>query len=166
MVKSFASLSYNSRRQTTNTVNGQQSQARSEPMDDAGLRSLLEQHHAMSYGWTLNCCSRNPVEAEDVLQTVYLKILQGRARFDGRALFRTWLFAVIRTTAADERRRNWLRRLKLMAHSEEREHDMPAFERGSPLEESEKLQAFQQALAQLPRRQQEVLHLVFYQDLS
>ena len=34
------------------------------------------------------------------------------------------------------------------------------------LERSEMQQRFQQALARLPRRQLETLHLVFYQDLS
>jgi DNA-directed RNA polymerase specialized sigma24 family protein len=37
--------------------------------------------------------------------TAYLKILQGRARYRDGAAFKTWLFAVIRLTAADERRR-------------------------------------------------------------
>src|SRR5207302_1267667 len=49
--------------------------------------------------------------AEDALQASYLKILDGRARFDGRASFRTWLFAVVRNTAAELRRRAALRRL-------------------------------------------------------
>src|SRR5439155_14318156 len=89
------------------------SQAQSEGMDEAELRVQLEQHHTASHGWALSCCSRAPDLAEDALQTAYLKILQGRARYNGRAAFKTWLFAVIRTTAADERRRQWLRCFRL-----------------------------------------------------
>jgi RNA polymerase sigma-70 factor, ECF subfamily len=48
-----------------------------------------------------------------VLQTVYLKVLMGKARYNGKSSFKTWLFAVIRRTAADERRRQLLRRLSL-----------------------------------------------------
>ena len=135
-------------------------------MDESELRAQLEQHHAVSYGWALSCCARNPVEAEDVLQTVYLKILQGRARYEGRSAFKTWLFAVIRTTAADERRRSWLRRLRLAGYAEAREHSIqPEAQRGA-MEQSELSKAFQETLAKLPKRQREILHLVFYQDLS
>ncbi len=88
------------------------SQAQSEGMDEAELRVQLEQHHTLSHGWALSCCSRDPDLAEDALQTAYLKILQGRARYNGRAAFKTWLFAVIRMTALDERRRQWLRFLR------------------------------------------------------
>ena len=50
-------------------------------MDGEQLKARLEQLHYESFGWALNCCSRDRVEAEDVLQTAYLKILQGRAKF-------------------------------------------------------------------------------------
>ena len=133
-------------------------------MDEGTLRLQLEQLHKMSYGWALNCCASHPGEAEDVLQTVYQKILQGRARYDGRAAFKTWLFAVIRNTAADERRRGWLRHLRLGGYEKERAHEFEPAERGAALEREEFLAVG--ALAKLPRRQSEVLHLVFYQDLT
>jgi RNA polymerase sigma factor (sigma-70 family) len=123
-------------------------------MDASELRAQLEQLHPVSYGWARACCSRNPMEAEDILQTAYWKVLDGRARFDGRASFRTWLFAVIRRTAADERRRHWLRRLRLADY------------RPDPVQPAPATEMLDAALAQLPRRQREVLHLVFYQDLT
>ena len=54
----------------------------------------------------------NQVGAADMLQTVYLKILDGKARYDGKASFKTWLFAVIRNTAAEARRQRGRRRLR------------------------------------------------------
>jgi RNA polymerase sigma-70 factor (ECF subfamily) len=132
-------------------------------MDEAELRQELEQCHAASYGWALQCCRRDPVEAEDVLQTVYLKVLSGRARFAGRSAFRTWLFAVVRQTAADERRRHWLRRWRLGQYAAEQETTAPA---AGEVADNDRLAAFGGLLAALPRRQQEVLHLVFYQDLT
>jgi RNA polymerase sigma-70 factor (ECF subfamily) len=159
-------LSYNPTEKATNRVNEQQHQARSQPMDESELRAQLEQLHPVSYGWALSCCSSNPMEAEDILQTAYLKILDSRARFDGRAAFKTWLFAVIRRTAADERRRNWLRRLRLEGFSRERAGEAQPAARGDALDQMERRKLFREALAKLPRRQQEVLHLVFYQDLT
>src|SRR2546430_11253514 len=82
-------------------------------MDEFEVRTQLEQHHAASFGWAMSCCARNVAEAEDVLQMAYLKILQGKARFDGRASFRTWLFAVVRKTAAEQRRRSLFHNLQL-----------------------------------------------------
>ena len=135
-------------------------------MDEAELRRQLEQHHAASYGWALNCCRRDAAQAEDVLQTVYLKVLDGRARFDGQSVFKTWLFAVIRHTAADERRRHWLRQLKLAAFGQDgtRDEHEESAEKGAARAEMQAM--FQEKLAALPSRQREVLHLVFYQDLS
>jgi len=134
--------------------------------DDPWLRDALEQHHAMSYGWALSCCSSNPTDAEDILQTVYQKILEGRARYDGRAAFKTWLFAVIRNTAAGERRRNWIRFLRLGSYQKEHDKDCQPADSGEALQGMERIDLFHAMLAKLPRRQQEILHLVFYQDLT
>ena len=83
-------------------------------MDDVELRLQLERVHADCFGWAMACCGRDRDDAEEVLQTVYLSVLDGRARYDARSNFRTWLFGVIRRTAASERRRTWLRGLLLM----------------------------------------------------
>src|SRR2546423_518567 len=87
-------------------------------MDSSELHLRLERCRRESYGWALCCCSRDAAEAENVLQSVYLKILEGKARFDGRAAFKTWLFAVIRKTAAEARRRKLFRSLRLVGYAE------------------------------------------------
>jgi RNA polymerase sigma factor (sigma-70 family) len=134
-------------------------------MTDSELRAALETHHSESYGWALSCCARSSVEAEAVLQTVYLKVLMGKARYDGRASFKTWLFAVIRRTAADERRRQMLRHLLL---DRQRASPAPAaVERpDEAVHRAELRRLVRKVLTQLPRRQREVLQLVFYHDLS
>ena len=135
-------------------------------MDEHELRAQLEQHHESGYGWALHCCGHRAVEAEEVLQTTYLKILDGRARYDGRAAFRTWLFAVIRHTAADERRRRWLHMTWLARYVRMQPRQPCQEPMAVNLQRSEQQTAFREALALLPKRQQEVLHLVFYQDLT
>ena len=79
-------------------------------MQQSELRAWLEEHHDDAFGWSLSCCDWERALAEDVLQTSYLKVLDGRAVFAGRSSFKTWLFAVIRRTAAEKRRRRMLRR--------------------------------------------------------
>src|SRR2546426_1024762 len=79
-------------------------------MSPADLTATLEELHAAAFGWALSCCGWDRSAAEDVLQATYLKLLDGRARFDGRSTFRTFVFGVIARTAREARRRAALRR--------------------------------------------------------
>jgi RNA polymerase sigma factor (sigma-70 family) len=136
-------------------------------MDIAELKVELEKLHSASFGWALSCCDRDRGEAEEVLQTVYLKILEGKARFRGEANLKTWLFAVIRNTAISEHRRSLLRRLRLNADREPVSEQASLYEAPTEgIERTETQAQFQNALKNLPARQREVLHLVFYEDLS
>ncbi|MDX6531063.1 MAG: polymerase sigma-70 factor, subfamily [Blastocatellia bacterium] len=136
-------------------------------MEIAELKAELEVLHSASFGWALNCCRRDRAEAEEVLQTVYLKILEGKACFRGEASLKTWLFAVIRKTAIGEHRKNLLRKLRWSDGSEAATTLVSPLEQpGVAFEKSETQALFQNALKSLPRRQREALHLVFYQDLS
>lgn len=136
-------------------------------MDIAELKAELETLHSASFGWALNCCRRDWAEAEEVLQTVYLKILEGKACFRGEASLRTWLFAVIRKTAISEHRKNVLRKLRWSDCSQQTPVRVSAANQpAQALERSETQVLFQNALKSLPRRQREALHLVFYQDLT
>src|SRR5690349_15450053 len=143
--------------QTTNSRN------QSNGMDISDLKAELEKLHPASFGWALSCCGQNRADAEEVLQTVYLKILQGKACYRGECKLQTWLFAVIRKTAITERRKQLLRTLKTIARGVAEKSDSVL---ETELERSEMQQRFKQALVQLPARQRETLHLVFYQDLS
>jgi len=137
----------------------------SELMPDE-LEARLARLHEDSFGWASSCCGWNDADAEDVLQATYLKVIAGRARFGGKSTFRTWLFGVIRQTAREHLRRarshrERAARLALVGT------DVDAIERpDEAAERSETNRALREALGRLPRRQQEVLHLVFYQDLT
>ena len=126
-------------------------------MDRAELEQQLQALHTASFGWALACCDRDRTDAEDVLQTVYVKVLEGKARFDGRAAFRTWLFAVIRNTAAAQRRTRWFRMFAWPRAEESAEQEVVRSERAA---------ALVACLACLARRQREVLELVFYHDMT
>jgi len=128
-------------------------------MTPAETRAEIERLHAAGFAWSMACCGRKRERAEDVLQTSYLKILDGRARFEGRSSFKTFLFGVIRRTAAEERRRAVLAALLPGRDGASPE---PA---GSAPDPVERL-AFAAALARLPRRQREVLELVFSHGMT
>ncbi len=135
-------------------------------MTDVRPQPDLEQLHPASFGWALACCGHDRGEAEEVLQEVYLSVLEGRARFEGRSTARTWLFAVIRRTAVSRRRRAWRRRLALARWFGARPASPPVPSPESTLGAAEATAALRRALARLPERQHQVLHLVFYQDLT
>ncbi len=135
--------------------------------DVTNLDDEIVRHHRASFAWALACCHWDRAIAEDVLQSAYLKVLDGRARFRGESDFRGFLFGVIRRTATEERRRRALRALlpgRLFAH----DHAEDAHDHGglASLIHDERAQRLLAVLGELPRRQGEVLHLVFYQDLS
>jgi len=123
------------------------------------MQDELEQLHPASFGWSLSCCRRDAVEAEEVLQDVYLKILEGKARFDGRSSLKTWLFSVIRRTAASRARKRIVRDLLLAKWAREQVSTPPN-------DYSDTATILLAALEQLARRQREVLELVFYHDMT
>jgi RNA polymerase sigma factor (sigma-70 family) len=135
-------------------------------MNDTLLRAQLEKCHPEVLGWALSLCRYNTTEAENIVQTAYVNILAGKAAFGERSSFRTWLFGVVRMTARELNRREWLRRLRWVS--------------GLPIEavldsapgpdeliyQDQRLLRLRVALIDLPVRQREVLQLVFYHELS
>ncbi len=128
------------------------------------LRAAIDSLHAPGFAWALACCGRNTHEAQDVLQNAYEKIISAQARFDGRSSFKTWLFGVIRYTAAERRR--WWRVRDLPAEAGWGAQPASSRRPDRLLERSEAAAALAEALPTISPRQQQVLHLVFQQDLS
>lgn len=127
----------------------------------------LERLHEQCFSWALTCADGRRAEAEDILQMAYLAIVEGNARFGGRSSLRTWLFAVIRNTAGSRWRRarrslHAVARIALFAPSGE-----PHAEADSPAEygRSQHQARILSALRSLPKRQHQLLDLVFYRDL-
>ena len=139
---------------------------RGDDTEQIELRRELTARHRDAFAWALNCCRRNRTDAEDVLQATYLKVLDGRARFDRRSTFTTWLFGVVRLTAADQRRRRFLRDLVSARVAVEESLREPAPAADADLERAQRRALLERALAALPRRQREVLVLVFYHELT
>ena len=127
----------------------------------------LERLHEESFGWALSCCGWDHSSAEDTLQTAYVRVVSGKAHFEGRSAFRTWLFGVIRRVSQEQYRRQRVQRAR-MANLDAVGEGPVAFEQ-DPVEDlvrRESSEQLREALRQLPERQREVLHLVFYEDMT
>ena len=128
------------------------------------LRDELRRIHPGAFAWAVRCCRGDRDAAEDVLHAAYAKVLEGRARFEGQSTFRTWLFGVIRMTAREERRWHWLQFERLERWWQTLQHENPP---GVELhDDDDRIADLTAALGRLSKRQQEVLHLVFYQSLT
>jgi RNA polymerase sigma-70 factor (ECF subfamily) len=134
-------------------------------MDRFALERELEALHARSFAWALVCCGHHRADAEDALQTAYLRILDGKARFEGRSAFRTWLFGVIRRCASRQRRGRWWAGPFRNGGPHEQRPD-PGPRADHVLEREERTARLLAALGRLPHRQQEVLELVFYHEMT
>ena len=135
---------------------------------ERAVADQLEALHPDAFGWALHCCAGDHARAEDVLQNAYLKLAQERVTHDGRSSFKTWWFGVIRFTAHEEFRRLRYRESllgKLLLQLTGGAHD-PRPSPARKLEMDERSAELRRCLQQLPARQAEVLHLVFYQDLT
>ncbi len=130
-------------------------------MTEQDIAQELQRLHSASFSWALSCCRRDREEAEEVLQASYLKLLEGRARFAGLSSFKTFLFGVIRRTAAEQRRRRlmqtlwlerWGRAIQPAGAAEENPRDL--------------LRGLDAALARLPRRQREVIELRLQHEMT
>jgi len=131
-------------------------------MNDQDLRDNLEKFHHDSYGWALACCKSDHDIAADVLQTVYVKFLQRKAIFRQKSSFTTWLFGVIRFTALNARRKRLLQSLRFVQLG----NSSLRIPQENSIEAKESEPILREALSKLSARQREVLHLVFYQDLT
>ena len=130
------------------------------------LERELESLHPSSFGWALACCGWDRDAAEEVLQTAYLRAIEGSARFNGHSCPRTWFFGVVKRTALERRRyravrHNALARWFLRRPAPE---PVPTPERLSRDAESQRV--LRDLLGRLSQRQRDLLHLVFYQELT
>jgi RNA polymerase sigma factor (sigma-70 family) len=134
------------------------------PMTREDLAQEIERLHPASFSWALSCCRRDREEAEEVVQASYLKLLLGQARFAGRSSFKTFLFGVIRRTAAEERRRRALTALGLARWKRSSEESVPPA--AGAEEPGDRLGRLDIALALLPRRQREVIELRLQHEMT
>ena len=136
--------------------------------DANALRALYDRHSSMVYGLGLRIL-RDPAEAEDLAQDVFLHLWRRADLFDGaRGVFLGWLVSLVRNRAIDRLRARRTNAQKTDAFEVERQAD-PAPRANDPNETayaSELRIAVTKALATLPEAQRSALELAYYGGLS
>lgn len=136
-------------------------------MSKEDLRELLKKHHKQSYIWALRCCFGRKDDAEEALQESYLKILDGKAIFNNRSDFKTWLFSVIRITVADFRRKNILEALRRIEINELYNLlTVKTYKDTDLVNEEIIFDRLEKSLSELSPKQELMLRLVFYHDFT
>jgi len=137
--------------------------------DASCLGTLFERHHRSVYQYCLQL-TRSPAVAEDLVQDVFLKLLQKAASFRGDGSCKAWIFHIARNVAFDYLRRE--RRVTVDEGGDEnpdRLVDHRSTEQVAAAEQNLSLVA--RALAEIPAAAREVIWLgrfVFedYDDLA
>ena len=107
--------------------------------------------------------SRNPADAEDLTQEVYLKALRNIDSLTDLSLVKFWLYRVTRNTCLDFSRKRKLRRHSpLEPENRQLEFQTPE----SQIVAQEQLRSLKEAIQLLPKKQREVFALREYGDLS
>jgi RNA polymerase sigma factor (sigma-70 family) len=73
--------------------------------DSSCLGTLFERHHRNVYQFCLRM-TRNPAQAEDVVQEVFLKILNKAGSFRVEGSFKGWMFNIARNATLDNLRKS------------------------------------------------------------
>ena len=142
--------------------------ARVRQRDTAALRDLYDRHSSMVYGLGLRIL-RDPTEAEDLVQDVFLHLWRRAELFDGqRGQFTGWLVSLARNRAIDRLRARRTRERKTDEFEAE-VADLPAPGASNPDETTyaaELRGAVTRALAHLPEPQRVALELAYFGGLS
>jgi RNA polymerase sigma-70 factor (ECF subfamily) len=124
--------------------------------DHKALGEFYDQYAGLVNGLAIRIL-RDPAEAEDTVQEVFVQVWKQAARFDpSRGTPQAWLCTMARTRALDRLRKRTSRR-------EEPEEAAPA---ANPAPRNEEALAVRRALDGLPQDQRRALELAYYEGLT
>jgi RNA polymerase sigma-70 factor, ECF subfamily len=90
--------------------------------DHSAFRELVERHQAQVYSTVLGIL-RNPEDADDVAQQVFIKVYRSMARFDSRGSLYGWIYRIAVNESLDSLRK---RRVRLAYEGAPPEHETAA----------------------------------------
>ena len=125
-------------------------------VDKMGL--LFERYHRSLFGFFYHLCSDGDT-SEDLVQTVFYRMLKYRHTFTGEGLFTTWMYHIARNTHADYYRKQQRHPINAWAEVED------ITEQANSEGNDEQVGLLQRALQLLSQDKKEVLLMSRYQGL-
>lgn len=135
--------------------------------DPAAFERLAGAYRDRMYRWAL-VRTGDEDDAEDATQEALVRLHRGLGKFDGRSRFETWLYAVVRSAAADVRRSKG-KTLRLRERFVARRAGEAAAEPHPVVDglESQRIESLVRVfLDSLPARQREAMDLVDLQGVE
>jgi RNA polymerase sigma-70 factor (ECF subfamily) len=124
------------------------------------FRFLVKRHERAVYGMGLGFF-RNPEDASDFTQEVFLKVFRSLPRFEGRSRFSTWLYKIAYNTAV-----NGIKRQREYRSLVEDEYLCDEETPERKILRSAAREAVTEALLELPERYRICVDLFFFYDRS
>lgn len=125
---------------------------------------LFERYHRPLHGFFYHLTGQ-AAASEDLVQTVFYRMLKYRHTFTGEGEFRTWMYHLARHAAADAAKKN-----KTATHHDDLSAWQETLGGGTPadaaLHQAQEMELLHQALGRLSAEHREVLVLSRYQDLK
>ncbi len=135
---------------------------RSGDLDKMAL--LFQRYHRPLYGFLFHMTGQRE-SSEDMVQTVFYRLLKSRHTFTGEGEFKTWMYHVARNVLSDHFKgsRRWAGQVDIADLEEKLSGDTGVFER---VEKRLAVQALQKAMTALSPESREILVLSRFQDLK
>jgi RNA polymerase sigma-70 factor (ECF subfamily) len=140
--------------------------------DALAFEEVLRRYERPMYNYLLRSC-RDPHAAADLLQEVFLRVVERSASFEGKSKFSTWLYTIARNLCIDASRKMGFRRHRSLDAPGTADDPTPLVERsasGGPGQDraavSQRLRGeIARAVEALPEEQREVFLLREVQHL-
>lgn len=131
-------------------------------LDKMGL--LFERHHRPLYGFLFHMTHQKEY-SEDMLQTVFFRMLKYRHTFTGNGEFRTWMYHLARNVMKDheKKHRETTRHYDINGYEEKLEGTNYSH---LQIEKRQELKTLQMAMEKLDRADRELLLLCRFQELK
>lgn len=127
--------------------------------DESAFRELFERYKGRIYGYLVKR-ARDRRLADDLFQTVLLKLHRSRAKYDPSYLFSAWLFTICRNVVVDHARKASAR--AIISTLEGEAEKIPAPETGNISDE----RRWEELLSRLSPKQRQMIELRYGEELS